>query len=60
MIEVLQKAYVKDYYQSKRLVDLVRQIIAPRVIYYFSYEYIPADTTTHTHTLSSSDGRAAS
>lgn len=60
MIEVLQKAHVKDYINPERLADLVGQIMAPRVIYYFSYEYIPADRTTHTHPLSSPAARARS
>lgn len=51
MIEVLQKAHVKDYITPERLADLVGQIMAPRVIT-FSDDEIPADGTTHTHPLS--------
>lgn len=59
MIEaVKEKAHVKDYINPES--DLVGQIMAPRVIYYFSYEYIPADRTTHTHPLSSPAARARS
>lgn len=51
MIEVLQKAHVKDNInpESERLAE---QIMASRVINYLSYDYIPADRTTHTHPLS--------
>ena len=51
MIEVLQKAHVKDYITPERLADLVGQIMAPRVIT-FSDDEIPADRTTPTHPLS--------
>jgi hypothetical protein len=51
MIEVMQKAHVKDYFTPERLADLVGQIMAPRVIT-FSDDEIPADGTTHTHPLS--------
>jgi len=47
MIEVLQKAHVKDIITPERL--LVGQ--APRVISFYDDE-IPADRTTHTHSLS--------